>query len=212
MKNWKSILVASIAMILGMVLSTIIVADEGSATTRKDLKSSSVGGLVSKDEAVREKTKKLLEDRLKTVIDQLIAIVDDDDPVIPEDGRRNAAVILGKYRAVEAIPVLSKRMINFKSGTGLSPNDPVKPNSYCGALIMIGRPSIPEMLNNITQRDDLKGYESTLAVLYNVTGGKRRLLDVLERAKTQTNDVGKKRLDDAKNWASHYEETQEPVY
>jgi len=59
------------------------------------------------------------------------------------------------------------------------------------ALVRIGRPVVPAMIENIETSDNRILREKSIDVLYHVLGGKRRVLELLTKLKEQAKDLPK---------------------
>jgi HEAT repeat protein len=150
----------------------------------------------------------------KSVIEQLVPLIDPANAKKYSDQTRSAAAyLLGELRAVEAVPVLSKALADSpgpKVITDMSRYDaPV-----WTALFKIGRPAVPAMIENVETSDDLILREGSLDVLNHVLGGKRRLLELLVKLEKRSTDREvTRRIEEARSWAErHYKEDEEPLY
>ncbi|NQT11737.1 MAG: hypothetical protein HQ582_03245 [Planctomycetes bacterium] len=147
-------------------------------------------------------------------MEQLIPLIDPANAKEYSDETRCAAAyLLGKLRAVEAIPVLSRALADEpgrKMRHGISRYDaPV-----WSALVRIGRPAVPTMIENIETSDHRMLRIRSLGVLNHVLGGKRRLLELLAKLEKRTDDKEtRRRLQECiTRVREHYKETKEPLY
>ena len=155
----------------------------------------------------------ILQDRLGTV-EKLIPLIDPDNATQYSDQTRCAAAyLLGKLRAVEAVPVLSRALADEpgpKKRADISRYDaPV-----WTALVRIGRPAVPAMIENIETSDHRILRKKSLDVLNHVLGGKRRLLELLAKLEKRTDDKQtRRRLQECiTRVREHYKQTREPLY
>ncbi|SRR5258706_1841580 len=172
--------------------------------------------LLSKDQATRDAgVKAILADR-KKVVDALITLVDPANAGrYSEQTRSDAAYLLGKLRAPEAVPVLSKALVNEPSGplVGSGVDDGRVAYPMWTALIRIGRPAIPAMIRNVETSADPVVRKHSVLVIGQVLGGKRRLLETLEKLKLKAKDDDTlRRLDEAYEWIHGAKETEDPLY
>ena len=202
--------------ILGTALLFVVAATTTTAPQSDEEKTMiPIDDLLSKQLRTRNQAvDAILRDR-KSVVEQLIPLI---DPVntkkYSDETRCAAAYVLGQLRAVEAVPVLSKALADPpgpKVITDISRYD----SPVLTALVKIGRPAVPEMINNLENSDNLILRKKSLDVLNHVLGGKRRLLELMvkliERS-TDDRDVSR-RLTEAHSWAqAHYKEDSEPLY
>jgi hypothetical protein len=178
--------------------------------------------LLAQDEQTRDRAvDKILEDR-KLVIERLIPIIDPANAAKHNNETRCAAAyLLGEMRAVEAVPILASTLAKppgrqFSSTLSRYYDGPV-----FNALIKIGRPAVPAMIQNLESSDHPAMRESSLGVLLHVLGGNTRLLEVLgkvhDRAVKQNRPpIIARRIAEAKKWAEeHYgypPGSEEPLY
>jgi len=171
------------ALISGDVLRTEA-AGEKAAETEMDK-------LCSTDARVRDEGVAAVLAGRKATIARLIALFDPDrtPPQSPET-RAVAAYLLGEYRAVEAVPVLAR---SFALDAG--PRFDFSGSRYGApvwtALVKIGPPAAPAMIDNLRDSDDPAVRHYSLDVLLRVLGGKRHLVEALEKAKADTTDPAK---------------------
>ena len=178
---------------------------QDSAETIKGLTSKNMEGI---DHAVDE----LLLDRsvrVKTLINML-----DPERVtdVTDSTRCAAAFVLGELRATEAVPALSRALtVGLDKAINLDTSRYDAP--IFTALVKIGRPAIPQMLDNLKSgsRDQRK---RSLDVINHVLGGKRRMLETLEKFRSSLSDKDEAQsIQESMLWAAkHYKESKEPLY
>ncbi len=121
--------------------------------------------LISTNSATRLSSVIQLDDQRKQLIGELMSILDSTN----SDGMKmGAVVVLGKYKASEAVPFLvhhleweaNMPMHDFLELTLFTPSndEPYEINQepVTGALCNIGMPAISSLLDEITQTDDMK--------------------------------------------------------
>ena len=173
-----------------------------------------IEGLLSKDSRVRESSvDSILQDRLG-IMKQLILIMDPANAQKYSDETRCAAAyLLGEFRAIEAVPVLSRALANEpgrKTTWDISRYDvPV-----WTALVKIGRPAVPAMIENIETSDNRILRIKSLDVLNHVLGGKRRLTELLTKLKARAKDLPRIQHIEAaiQRTQEHFKEDKEPLY
>jgi len=154
------------------------------------------------------------------VIQRLIPLIDPANANKYGDGTRCAAAyLLGEFRAVEAIPVLAKALAK----------EPGRHTAWEGffsrydapvftALVNIGRPVVPAMIENIEKSDHDWLRKKSMLVVSHVLGGKRRLLELLtkleERQAKQVapNQDVLRRIREGRRWIEDSKEGAEPLY
>jgi hypothetical protein len=216
-KRWLATAVLAIACPVGVVyvLASGVEGDKEQSVKPFD-------DLSARDEQTRDRAvDKILEDR-RSVIDRLIPIIDPANAAkYNNETRCAAAYLLGEMRAVEAVPILANTLAKppgrqFSSTLSRYYDGPV-----FNALVKIGRPAVPSMIQNLAGTDHPAMRESSLGVLLHVLGGNTRLLEVLgklqDRAvKENRPPIIARRLAEAKKWAEgHYQYppgSEEPLY
>lgn len=150
----------------------------------------------------------------KSTVEELIQVIDPANAdKYGNEARSAAAYVLGEFRAVEAVPVLSKALADQ-----LDPIFGSNMSRYSGAvlqaLVEIGRPAVPAMIENIQTSDDRTLRKRSLSVLYDVLGGKRGLFELLAELEKRTDDdETRRRLQESTTWArEHYKERKEGLY
>ena len=129
-----------------------------------------------------------------------------------DETRCASAYLLGEFRAVEAVSVLSKALADEpgRDITDISRYDvPVGT-----ALVKIGRPAVPAMIGNIETSDNEILRKRSLNVLCHILGGKRRVLELLSKLQGRTKDQTIiQRIQAAIQHAqTHFKEDEEPLY
>ena len=160
----------------------------------------------SRDRAINT----IMRDR-KEIIEHLISVVDPANAKQHSDDTRCAAAyLLGKLRTEEAVPVLSKVLADQLGGgktcgNMMSPYDFPVPE----ALVNIGRPAVPAMIENLETSDKDRLRANSISVLYHVLGGRQHLLELLGKLEARAKDEAViKRVKAAKEYAQeHYKET-----
>ena len=155
----------------------------------------------------------ILQDRLATV-EKLITVIDPANVKKYSDKTRSAAAyLLGEYRAVEAVPVLSRSLLCDPGPTVIWDMSRYNVPIF-RALVRIGRPAVPAMIENIETSDHRILRRKSLDVLSHILRGKRRLLELLAKLEKRTDDKEtRRRLQECITWArEHYKETKEPLY
>jgi HEAT repeat protein len=196
-------------LVLGvLMLAEIAFTQEQVPATLKEM-------LEAKDRRVQKKAiQQILDDRLRTV-NMLIEIVDQANARrLPANAGRAAAYLLGRLRAPEAVPVLSRALTNVDPNGVLFHTD-IFTDAEWVALLEIGRPAVPAMIKNITSSDDERLRQRSLGVISRVLGGKDNLIGLLNRLMEQKerSKEEKDRLAKSIEWAqSHYTETKKPLF
>jgi hypothetical protein len=133
---------------------------------------------------------------------------------LSEEARALVAITLGELRCDEAVGVLV---------SGLSAGPAVEPPVMSGAvyfasscrdaLIQIGRPSVPALLDVLQKSDNRKAVVYSLDALREILGGKRHMLETLEKVRDRVSDArSKSNLDAAFKIAAQLGESEEPLY
>lgn len=171
--------------------------------------------LLSKEMRTRDRAvDAILRDR-KSVIEQLIPLIDPVNAKKYSDETRSAgAYLLGELRAVEAIPVLSRALANPPGRLFIDDLSRYDAPVF-SALVKIGRPAVPAMIKNLETSDHKMVRIHSLDVLNHVLGGKRRLLELLVKLSDRSSDDRdvSRRLREARSRVeAHYKEDSEPLY
>lgn len=173
-----------------------------------------IKSLISQDSRTRDRAvDSILQDR-QAVISELIVLI---DPVNTKkysvQTRCAAAYLLGMFRASEAVTVLSRALANEPEQREISDISRYDAPVWT-ALVRIGRPAVPTMIENIETSDNRILRIKSLDVLYHVLGGKRRVLELLTKLKEQAKDRPKtERIEAAiQHTQAHFKEDKEPLY
>jgi len=147
----------------------------------------------------------ILRDR-KLLVEQLIPLVDPANAAKYKDKTRCAAAfLLGELRAVEAVPVLSKALAK-EPGRKLIYRISRFDSPVWLALVKIGRPSVPAMIENIENSDHEILWKKSLDVLDRVLGGSRRVMELLAKleGRAAKDDAKRSRIVRATKWAKQH--------
>lgn len=173
-----------------------------------------IEALLSQDSRIRDQVvDSILQDR-SAIISELIPLIDPANSEKYNNGTRGvAAFLLGKFRAVEAVSVLSKALANEPEQREISDISRYDAPVWT-ALVRIGRPAVPAMIENIEASDNRILRKKSLDVLYHVLGGKRRVLELLTKLKGQAKDhLEIQRIESAiQHTQTHFKEDEEPLY
>jgi HEAT repeat protein len=196
-------------LVLGvLMLAEIAFTQEQVPATLKEM-------LEAKNRRVQNKAiKTILDDRLR-MVNMLIEIVDQANVgKSPEDAGKAAAYLLGKLRAPEAVPVLSRALVRIDPNLVAVSMD-VLVDAEWTALVEIGRPAVPAMIKNLTTSDDERLRDRSIGVLAHVLGGKDNLIGLLNRLMEQKerSKEEKDRLAKAlERTQSRYKDTEQPLF
>jgi len=175
---------------------------------------SNIGNLSSKEPRTRDAAvDAILEDELTTV-KKLIRLIDPANAAQYSDETRCAAAyVLGRLRAVQAIPVLSRALAD-EPGRKMRSRISRYDAPVWNALVKIGRPAVPAMIANLETSDHRALRLKSLDVLNHVLGGKRRLLELLAKLEKRAEDKEiRRRIGECITWSrEHYKEDEEPLY
>jgi len=170
--------------------------------------------LLSQDARIRDRAvDSMLQDR-QAIIDDLIALVDPDNADEYTDQTRCAAAyLLGMFRSIKAVPVLSRALADEPGRMDTSDISRYDAPVWT-ALVRIGRPAVPAMIENIETSDHDILRKKSLDVLCHVLGGKRRVLELLARLKAQAEERRQvQRIEFAiQHTQAHFKEDREPLY
>ena len=149
-----------------------------------------IDGLTSEDIRSRGEGVDQIPGKRKTLVRSLIPLIDPANNERYDDGARCAAAyLLGELRAVEAVPVLSGAPATEPGPAAVS-----EPNRYdapvWSAVVKIGRPAVPAMIENVETSDHAVLRKKSMGVLYYVLGGKRHLLELLEKLRVRAKEPG----------------------
>ncbi len=196
-------------LVLGaLMLAEIAFTQEQAPPTLKEM-------LEAKERRVQNKAiQQIFDDRLRTV-NMLIEIVDQANARrLPANAGRAAAYLLGQLRAPEAVPVLSRALTNVDPNIVVFHTD-ILTDAEWMALVEIGRPAVPAMIENITTSDDERLRQRSMGVIVHVLGGKDNLMGLLNRLMEQKerSKEEKDRLAKSIEWAqSNYVEPEKPLF
>lgn len=203
------ILALAVAALLGAA------ADAPPQEAHEETMRERIKGLQSKDARARDRAVDAVLEDHKRMVKALIPLIDPANADRYSDETRCAAAyLLGQLRAVEAVPVLSKALAD-PPGPWLITDSSRFDAPVWHALVRIGRPAVPAMIRNIETSDHRMLRIRSLGVLNHVLGGKRRLLELLDRLKKRAGDDKQKaaRIEKAaERVRSHYKEDEEPLY
>jgi len=214
MKNGKfnTVITAFVVVSLALAYSCVSGQEEVKVKSEKDI----IREITSNQEKEREGAVRFILDRRKELIKSLIPII---DPVnsknYKDESRAVAAYVLGEIRAVEAVPVLSTALADepfsdvvFRKG--------INPYyaSVVNALVKIGRPSVPAMIENLKTTDNKKVMSDSVMILSQVLGGKQRVLTLVGKLiKNESDQTAKLRLKKVNSWIEeNVKEDQPPQY
>jgi hypothetical protein len=173
-----------------------------------------IEALLSQDSRTRYQAVDFILQERSAIIHELIFLVDPANAKQYNDGTRVAAAfLLGKFRAIEAVPVLSKALANEpEQGEKFDISRYDAP--VWSALVRIGRPAVPAMIENIEISDNRILRKKSLDVLCHVLGGKRRVLELLTKLKVRAKDHPEiQRIEAAiQHSETHFKEDKEPLY
>ena len=81
------------------------------------------------------------------------------------------------------------------------------------ALVRIGRPAVPQMIENLRTTDEERLRKSSATVLYHVLGGKAHVLELLDKLLAREKDeAAKARLVKARKVVAGMLEDEPPLY
>ena len=197
-------------MVLVMLGAAPLHADKHEETVME-----SVGKLLSRDARSRNHAVDgILQDR-KLTIEKLIPLIDPANTEnYTDETRCAAAYLLGELRAVEAVPGLSRALADepgpklIKDGSRFYV--PVRT-----ALVKIGRPAVPVMIENIETSDNRIVRIKSMDVLVRVLGGKRRVLELMDKleARAAGNEQKIRRIREAaQRGRERWKGDREPLY
>ena len=173
-----------------------------------------IEGLLSQDSRIRDQVvDSILQDR-QAIVNKLIPLIDPANAKKYSDQTRCAAAyLLGEFRASEAVPILSRALADEPGAKIISRISRYDVPVWT-ALVKIGRPTVPAMIENIETSDNRILRKKSLDVLNHVLGGKRRLLELLSKLQKKATDKEKhRRITVAQQFAEvHFKEDKEPLY
>jgi len=154
--------------------------------------------------AINQAVDGVLDSRTR-LIEQLIPMIDPANAgKYSDETRCAAAFLLGELRSVEAVPVLSKALADEPGRKIVGMNRFDVP--VWSALVKIGRPAVPAMIENIESSDQEVLWGKSMDVLGHVLGGKRRVLELLARLqdRAEKDDVKRARIVRATKYAEEF--------
>lgn len=173
-----------------------------------------INGLLSQDSRIRDQAvDSILQDR-RAIVNKLIPLIDPANTKKYSDQTRCAAAyLLGMLRATEAVPVLSRALAN-EPGRKIISDISRYDVPVWTALVRIGRPAVPVMIENIETSDNRILRNKSIDVLYHVLGGKRRVLELLNKLKARAeNPLIIEHIEAAIQYTKeHFKEDKEPLY
>jgi hypothetical protein len=199
---------------MALVSIVLFTVTKGAMQQDKKKPMGHIEALLSQDSRIHHRAvSSILQDR-SAIVNELIPLIDPANSEKYNDGTRcMAAFLLGKFRAIEAVPVLSKALVDEPG-----PNSTLRIDGYAApvwtALVRIGRPVVPAMIENIETSDNRILRKKSLDVLYHVLGGKRRVLELLTKLHGKAKDRSKvQRVQSAiQHTQTHFKENEEPLY
>jgi HEAT repeat protein len=176
------------AIILGVGVVIIAMTTIAQSDSKQEKPLSSLEELESKEPRTRDlAVDKILQDR-KAMIQNLIPLIDPTNANKYSDETRSAsAYLLGEFRAVEAISVLSRALVN-EPGPKVIYRTTRYGAPVWSALVKIGRPAVPELIKNLENSDDHVLREKSLDVLIRTLDGKQQLLELLAKLNKNAKD------------------------
>lgn len=199
--------------VLGSCTATTSRSSSGEQVTETTMQQ--IRDLTSSERQIRDVAVDAILAERQTAVNQLMQVVKGEEGQEYSFATRAAATyVLGELRAVQAVDVLVRALAE-EEAMPFERSDITRYDApYFTALVKIGRPSVPAMIENIrTSDEDLLGKKS-LDVLYHVLGGKRRVLELLEKLHARESDEqALRRLESASQWTSqHFTEREEPLF
>lgn len=209
----------SISVGFAILLLLILLNVPERSYASKENAMSSVDELVAADRVtVNRAVDAILEER-KALIEKLIQLAGPANAQRYNDQTRSAACyLLGELRAIEAVPMLARML-----------EDPLDERPVLDvdrfdmpvgtALFKIGRPAVPALIENVTKSDSPVLMQRSLGVLSLIIGGKRRLLELLDKLNERAlgenppNKEASRRVTEARDWVEQrHKEREEPLY
>jgi hypothetical protein len=191
-------------IIAGVMVLSITVVLAVIAARAENQEASLALRLSSDDQSVRFETAQGILDEREELVKELCEIVHHTNADRhPAKARATAAYLLAIVRAPEAVPALSSAL-----GDRIMPEHrtrivPFQADAY-EALIQIGRPAIPQMIDNLRLSDNVEVRGYSTVVLHEVLGApaKERLLELIHRLLEREEDPkAKERLTNAREIA-----------
>ncbi len=139
--------------------------------------------MTSQDGQERRKGAEYIYYEHQKLADRLIEMVESKGEVQYSGGtRRAAAGMLGLLRMDKGIIALSNSLENRafpNTFGGMDRFEPIVP--IPGALISIGRPAVPQLVENLRTSDDWHMIDKSWKILSHILGGRERTLELLEK-------------------------------
>lgn len=212
-RAWKAFL----AMAVGLLLSFSVLGGQQGVSAKDDKAMDIFERLSSEDSRTRNLAVDEILNEHKVLVDKLIALVDPaNSGTNSYDTQAAAAYLVGELRAAEAVPVLSRALAEIPTvSIRFSMNRYIEP--WQTALVRIGRPSVPAMIENIEKTDDQQLQRRSVTVLVRVLGGRRHMFELLEKLESRsTDEKTTKRIEAAITRQREYYKTgkdaKEPLY
>ncbi len=207
-KNWL------MGCMICITLFLFLPAMKGNKQSEEKEPMGQINGLLSQDSRIRDQAvDSILQDR-RSIVNKLIPLIDPANTKKYSDQTRCAAAyLLGMLRATEAVPVLSRALAN-EPGRKLISDISRYDVPVWTALVRIGRPAVPAMIENIETSDNKILREKSIDVLNHVLGGKRRVLELLTKLKARAEDRQIiEHIEAAIQYTqAHFKEDKEPLY
>lgn len=210
--NRNTVLIIIAALVASVLAMSGAMGDNSKNKEKENM--SPIANLQSKNAWMRNKAvDAFLNDRKKS-IGGLVAMVDQTgDKKYSDETRSAAAYLLGEMRAEEAVPALSRALVNPpgpKSRFDISRYD----DPIITALVKIGRPAVPTMIKNLEETDNVILSRRSMSILSYVLGGKQHLLELLGKLKARNKDkTVAKRIEAVTEYVQkRFKETTAPLY
>jgi hypothetical protein len=176
MKNLQTaILLAALILVLPLPKIFSQGTPAGQLPVLGELQEQALKSLISTNRDTRLRAAEQLDNQRKELLDNLIKILDSTDS---DNVKSDAVVVIGEYRDEWAVSKLIDHlgMTNdfsggpHLSGFGVSLEEMEESSPVAWAIIKIGLPAIPRLLDKITQTDDEKTIENCAALCKNIEG------------------------------------------
>lgn len=157
--------------------------------------------LVSTNREERRRAAVELDEQRKQLIAKLIAILNSTNA--PEV-KVHAVVVLGQYRAAEAVPILVQHFEwddvlhgGFYNGFVKLEEMLEKDRPVSGALMNIGEPAVPALMEKIAQIDDAKVARKCVAICRRIEGLEVTQFRLQNNLNKETDQKKKERIQSA---------------
>lgn len=212
-RSFMWVLAFVVAGFLTWLISTSTAGQEKDKDKDKDGEMEKiVAGLESNEEQTRDQSVVAILAQRKAVIERLIALIGAEGKRSDET-RSAAAYVLGQLRAVEAVPALSKALANPPKERRLTTDITRYDAPIFTALVEIGRPAVPAMIENIEATDNAALVRNSLDVLCHVLGGKQHTLELLGKLKARPKDEKiVTRIEAAIEYTAKHYSGEDPLY